>query len=257
MTQSMNPEELNSIAKMIAKAESVVAITGAGVSAESGVPTFRDAQEGLWAKYDPMELATPGAFARDPELVTRWYDERRCRLQSCEPNPGHLALVKLAERVRERGGRFTLITQNVDRLHQAAGSDDVIELHGSIWDWRCTSCGMVQEERGGPFSEFPPRCDSCGAARRPGVVWFGESLSEDAMDRADEAVSVCDLFLSIGTSAVVHPAAGFAYSARMNGARVVEINLEPTPLSGLVDVSVQAPSGEALPRILDLALAIS
>lgn len=229
-------------------ARSVVALTGAGASAESGVPTFRDALEGLWAKYDPEQLATPQAFARDPETVARWYDDRRVRVLQCEPNAGHRALAEIERDIESRGGRFTLITQNVDRLHHAAGSRNVVEIHGSLVLWRCTSCGAEREETGEAFDEYPPRCE-CGEVRRPGVVWFGEMLPEHALAAAEEALSDCDLFLSIGTSAVVQPAAGFAHGARAAGAVIAEINRDPTPLTDDADFSVLATTGEALPEL--------
>lgn len=190
------------VIEALRKAKSVVALTGAGVSAESGIPTFRDAMTGLWAKYDPMELATPQAFARDPEMVSRWYDERRQNCALVKPNPGHYAMARMEKRLIERGGEFTLLTQNVDRLHQAAGSGNVVELHGSIWEWRCRRCGVGLEERGGPFGQYPPRC-ACGGIRRPGVVWFGERLPVGAIRDSERALVGCDLFFSVGTSAVV------------------------------------------------------
>jgi NAD-dependent deacetylase len=171
----------------------VVVLTGAGVSAESGIPTFRDAMEGLWAKYDPSQLATPEAFARDPETVTRWYDWRREKCAAAKPNPAHLALARLQQAVEKQHRRFTLITQNVDRLHQAAGSRDVIELHGTLWVWRCIRCGAEREEREAPFKEFPPKC-TCGGNRRPAIVWFGEALPEDVLKKSYTALESCDLF---------------------------------------------------------------
>lgn len=230
-------------------ARSVVVLTGAGVSAESGVPTFRDRMEGLWSRYDPMQLATPEAFARDPELVSRWYDERRARCGACRPNAGHEAIARMEKLLRVRGDRFTLLTQNVDRLHQAAGSEGAIELHGSLWLWRCVACGEEREERETPFAEHPPRC-ACGGMRRPGVVWFGESLPEAAMQAAARAFETCDLFLSIGTSAVVYPAAGFVHAAKSRGARTIEINPEPTPITGAVDWSISGKSGEVVPELV-------
>lgn len=231
-------------------ARSVVVLTGAGVSAESGIPTFRDAMHGLWARYDPMQLATPEAFARDSQLVTRWYDERRARCGGCEPNPGHTALVRLEALLAERQARFTLLTQNVDRLHQRAGSQNVVELHGTLWVWRCVDCGREEEDRDVPFAEHPPLC-ACGGMRRPGVVWFGEMLPEQALAAAHAALSECDLFMSLGTSAVVEPAASFIHAARANGAATVEINLDPTPISGMVDYGLRGKTGEVLPLLVE------
>jgi len=233
----------------------VVVLTGAGVSAESGIPTFRDAMEGLWAKYDPMQLATPEAFDRDPEMVTRWYDWRREKCAAVKPNPAHLALARMEEYLTTQECSFTLLTQNVDRLHQAAGSSNVVELHGTLWVWRCTRCGTEREEREVPFREYPPRC-ACGAARRPGVVWFGEMLPEAALKAADDALATCDFFLSIGTSAVVEPAASFIHIARRHAAKTVEINRDATPVSRVVDWSLLGKAGEVLPELARRAFAI-
>lgn len=237
------------LVEAVLSARWLVVLTGAGVSAESGVPTFRDARTGVWAKHRPEDLATPQAFERDPALVSRWYDERRTRLAALKPNPGHMALVELQRWALRRDRGFTLLTQNVDRLHQAAGSVDVVELHGTLWVWRCVSCGVEREERGAALGAYPVRCE-CGGLRRPGVVWFGEMLPSQAMEAAERAIERCDLFLSIGTSAVVHPAAGFAQAAKASGARVAEINRDPTPISGLVDWCVQGKSGQTLPALM-------
>ncbi len=245
----MRPEIPPSLMEAVRAARALVVLTGAGVSKESGIPTFRDALVGLWAKFDPEELATPEAFERDPAMVARWYDERRVKVAECRPNPGHLALADLERRILGQGGRFTLLTQNVDRLHQAAGSRRVVELHGALRVWRCARCGEEREEIGGPFAEHPPRCE-CGGARRPGVVWFGEVLPRRALDEAEAAVRDCDLFLSIGTSALVHPAAGLLHEARGRGASTAEINPERTPASDLVDWRVEGRSGEVLPDLV-------
>jgi NAD-dependent deacetylase len=237
----------NDLIAAVRTARSVCALTGAGVSAESGIPTFRDAMEGLWAEFRAEDLATPEAFERDPATVARWYDWRRQKCAAAKPNPGHVALARLEARY----ARFSLITQNVDRLHQAAGSRNVVELHGTLWVWRCTVCGEEHEDRK-PFKEFPPRC-RCGGARRPAVVWFGEALPEDAIARAYRAAEACDLFLSIGTSAVVYPAADLAHAARRRGAKVAEINAQPTPLSASVNWSVLGKSGEVLPALVEQA----
>lgn len=235
-------------AAALGSARSIVVLTGAGVSAESGVPTFRDAMTGLWAKYDPHELATPEAFAREPALVTRWYDWRRQMVLGCAPNPGHLALAALQRRAEAEGRSFTLLTQNVDRLHQRAGSTGVVELHGTILEWRCTRTGERRTPGPEPMTEFPPKT-AAGGLLRPCVVWFGEALPAEAVEAADRAVSACDLFISIGTSAVVYPAAGFIHAARDRGAVTIEINRDPTPVTGLVDIALAGPSGEILPRL--------
>lgn len=231
-------------------ARSVVVVTGAGVSAESKIPTFRDAMEGLWKSFDPMKLATPEAFDADPEMVTRWYDFRRSKCLEAIPNPGHVALARMQDEVEARGGRFTLLTQNVDRLHHRAGSRGVVELHGSIMVWRCVETGRRYEDLPAPFEEFPPRSPE-GTMLRPDVVWFGEALPQAAMERAFEASGECDLFFSIGTSAVVYPAAGFVEVAQRAGARTVEVNRDATPISGGVDWSLRGASGEILPRIVE------
>lgn len=230
-------------------ARAVVVLTGAGVSAESGIPTFRDAMEGLWAKFDPSELATPEAFARDPVTVTRWYDARREKCATAKPNPAHLALAHMQQTIENEHRQFTLITQNVDRLHQAAGSRDVIELHGTLWVWRCTRCNAEREERDVPFKEYPPKC-RCGGHRRPAVVWFGEPLPEDAIEKSYRALENCDLFFSIGTSAVVEPAASFLHTARRHGAKIAEMNKDPTPASQFADWSILGRAGEVLPELV-------
>lgn len=200
-------------------AQWVVALTGAGVSAESGVPTFRDALTGLWSRYRPEELATPEAFARDPALVWGWYRMRRELVAKAEPNPAHHALARLERLVP----RFTLITQNVDCLHRRAGSRALVELHGDIARARCSREGILVEAWEEP-SDGPPRCTRCGAWLRPDVVWFGEHLPEDALRGARQAAAGCDVFLSIGTSNLVEPAASLPWLAADNGALVAVVN---------------------------------
>jgi len=242
-------------AQHLGSAKNIAVLTGAGISAESGIPTFRDALTGWWSKYSLTDLATPQAFARDPERVTRWYDERRCIIAQCRPNPGHVALATLQRAIVEQGKRFTLITQNVDRLHQAAGSTDVIELHGTLWVWRCVDCDKEAEERGPAFQSFPPHC-TCGGLRRPDIVWFGEDLPADAMDAAERAVASCDFFMSVGTSAEVYPAAGLIAQAVHAGADVLEINPTATSFSSQATWSVRGKSGEVLPLIVQAALGV-
>ena len=227
------------------KATRVVALTGSGISAESGVPTFRDAQSpGLWERYDPLELATPEAFARDPRLVWEWYNWRRSLVANAEPNPGHEALADLERRIPG----FTLATQNVDGLHQRAGSRRVIELHGNIMRSRCSKEGVIVREYEG--EQIPPRCPRCGGFLRPDVVWFGEMLPFGALEEASEAARGCNLFLSIGTSSLVYPAAALPYEALENGATLVEINPTETPLSAIADFTLRGPAGEVLPDLL-------
>jgi NAD-dependent deacetylase len=235
---------MHQVREWLKQARSVAVLTGAVVSAESGVPTFRG-NNGLWKQYRAEDLATPGAFARDPKLVWEWYDWRRGLIAQAQPNAGHQALVELEKRVPS----FTLITQNVDGLHELAGSSNVLEVHGSIWKVRCMSCGREQVDRRTPLPEIPPKCE-CGALLRPGVVWFGEALPTRVWQKAEAAARAADVFLLIGTSAVVYPAAGLAQIAKASGARVVEINIAETVLSDAIDEFLRGPSGELLPQLI-------
>jgi NAD-dependent deacetylase len=223
----------------------LAALTGAGVSQESGLRTFRDAQSGLWAQYKPEDLASPEAFARDPKLVWDWYAWRREAVKAVRPNAGHYALVEIEKRIPQ----FTLITQNVDGLHRFAGSKNVLELHGNIQRVRCSECHTFAETWGDD-SESVPKCEVCGGLLRPHVVWFGEALPRDQFEAAVEAARTCEVFFSIGTSGVVQPAASLAFAARNRGAVVVEINLEPTPLTPKADFFLQGKSGEILPALV-------
>ena len=230
---------------LLRSAQRVVALTGAGVSQESGLRTFRDAQTGLWSQYRPEDLATPEAFARNPVLVWEWYAARRLRAGEVQPNPAHYALAEMSHRIP----KFTLLTQNVDGLHQRAGCEEVVELHGNISRVRCSAgCGCVAawDENGG----LPPRCPNCGARLRPDVVWFGERLPAGALETALAAARSCQLFFSVGTSGLVQPAASLAATAQQQGAAVVEINLEPTPLSARADFSLRGRAGEILPGLV-------
>jgi NAD-dependent deacetylase len=235
---------MHSVRKWLLEARSVAVLTGAGVSAESGVPTFRDAN-GLWNQYRVQDLATPSAFARDPKLVWDWYNWRRSVLSEVKPNPGHYALAELEKRIPA----FTLITQNVDGLHELAGSQNVLRLHGSVWSVRCLACGQETIDKRIPMPDIPPHCD-CGGLLRPAVVWFGEPLPSQIWKAAEAAARSSDLFLVIGTSAVVYPAAGLAQLAKSSGARVVEINVAETPLTSEIDQFLQGPSGELLPQLI-------
>lgn len=228
----------------LVEATNVAVLTGAGISAESGVPTFRGAG-GLWREYKPEDLATPEAFARDPKLVWEWYDWRRGIVAKAMPNAAHKALVDLE---RRKPG-FTLITQNVDGLHDLAGSGKMLKLHGDIWRMRCLECGANFPNRRVPLPKIPPHC-ACGGMARPGVVWFGEPLPEGMMKEAEHAVTSAQVFLVIGTSAVVYPAAGLIPYAKQSGARVIEINTEPTPATAIVDCALQGPASEILPALL-------
>ncbi len=224
-----------------------MALTGAGVSQESGLRTFRDPQTGLWAQHKPEDLASPEAFHRDPKLVWDWYAWRREALKGVRPNRGHYALVEMEERVPS----FTLITQNVDGLHRMAGSRHLLELHGNIQRVRCSECGRFAEKW--PETDDVPHCDVCGGLLRPDVVWFGEALPRRELEAAVEAARGCELFLSIGTSGVVQPAASLAYAARNRGAALVEVNPEPTNLTPKIDYFLQGKSGELLPALVEAA----
>jgi len=230
------------------KARKLTVLTGSGISAESGVPTFRDAQTGFWAKFRPEHLATPEAFQRNPKLVWEWYAWRRELVSQAHPNAGHLALVELARRVPQ----LSLITQNVDGLHQRAGSPDVIELHGNISRTKCFDENLPVA-RWTETDETPPRCPRCGGRLRPDVVWFGETLPPAALERAFAASQSCDLFFSIGTSTLVHPAASLPFEALQSGATVVEINPDPTPLTARAHHTLRGPAGEVLPALLRAA----
>ena len=219
-------------------------LTGAGISAESGIPTFRSAG-GLWKQFRPEELATPQAFARDPLLVWEWYQWRRELISRAEPNAGHLALAAL-ERRKEI---FTLITQNVDGLHDRAGSKQILKIHGDIWTLRCTACPKEWRDLKPVFPALPPKCE-CGAMARPGVVWFGESLPARVWEEAERAAASAEVFLVAGTSAVVYPAAGLVPLAKSAGAKVIELNTEETPASAIADAALRGRSAEILPMLL-------
>ncbi len=242
-----------SLVSALRSARHVVVFTGAGVSAESGIPTFRDALTGLWERFDPGELATPEAFRRDPALVWGWYEWRRMRVLQAQPNPAHLAIAELARHVPQ----LTLITQNVDDLHERAGSQDVIHLHGSLHRPRCFACARepaeplpaADEPEGGRRLE-PPQCSHCGGRLRPGVVWFGESLPVAALHAAFKAAGECDLLLSVGTSGVVYPAAEVPHRARDAGATVVHINPQGEATGSIREHLLALPASKALPVLL-------
>jgi NAD-dependent deacetylase len=238
-------QQIRSLRDALLKAERVTALTGAGISAESGVPTFRGA-DGLWRNHNVMELATPHAFSRDPELVWEFYNWRRNLITNLTFNPGHTALVDLEARVPH----FTLITQNVDGLHLKAGSKNLIEIHGNLWKVRCTRCHTISLNMASDMGPSP-KCQKCGGLFRPHVVWFGESLDSALLTRAIEAARSCEVMLVIGTSAIVQPAASLALEAKEAGAVVAEINLEETPNSGMMDIVLLGKSGEILPKLLE------
>ncbi|HLU77845.1 MAG TPA: NAD-dependent deacylase [Burkholderiales bacterium] len=238
---------LPQIAEVLRNARAIAVLTGAGLSAESGIPTFRDAQTGLWAQYRAEDLATPEAFERNPQLVWDWYEMRREGVRAAQPNPGHFALAAM----QVQAPACTLITQNVDGLLQRAGGRMVLELHGNILRNTCFDDGCVVEAV--LEGQRPPRCPQCGGMVRPDVVWFGEELPADVLTHAIRAAKECDVFLSIGTSALVHPAAQLPMSALDNGATLIEVNRDPTPLSPSAHYSVRALAGEFLPRLVKAA----
>jgi NAD-dependent deacetylase len=236
----------NDIKARVARAERVAVLTGAGISAPSGIPTFRDALTGLWAKFKPEELSNPQTYQRDPELVWEWFRWRYELCSEAKPNPAHDALVRLEQRVPE----FALFTQNVDDLHCQAGSKRLVELHGNIARARCETC--EHKERLPPAADFkpPPICERCGSRMRPDIVWFGEFLNPDDLDFAARAFSNCDLALVIGTSGVVEPAASLPRLASSHGAFVIEINPTETPISGRVDAALLMGAVEGLEAIM-------
>jgi NAD-dependent deacetylase len=236
------------LVETLRNAQSIAVLTGSGISAESGVPTFRDAQTGLWARYDPMDLATPEAFARDPRLVWEWYAWRRGLVEGAAPNSGHEALAQLERHVPE----FVLITQNVDGLHRRAGSQRIIELHGNIMRSKCSLEAVILEP-GEDDRDVPPSCPRCGASLRPDVVWFGEMLPQEALEEAFESAQNCDLFFSIGTSSLVQPAASLPFEALRSAVAVVEINLDETPLSRHAEYALRGRVGEVLPALVRAA----
>jgi NAD-dependent deacetylase len=244
----MSEHQVEEVVEFLAGAGRVAVLTGAGISAESGVPTFRG-KDGLWKQYKAETLATPEAFERDPKLVWEWYDWRRGLIAPVEPNAGHRVIAGWESLF----GEMAVITQNVDGLHAKAGSQNVVELHGNIWKLRCTREGTVEEVRDNPLPHIPPVCPNCGSLFRPHIVWFGESLDPVVLDRAYDLSESCQVMFVIGTSAVVHPAASLPYAAARAGAKIVEINLEPTPLTPHANFFFPGKAGEILP-VLDRQL---
>ena len=243
-------EAIERAAAALRDAKRVAVLTGAGVSAECGVPTFR-ASDGLWEGHAIEDVATPGGFQLDPALVWQFYNERRANVGKVKPNPGHFALAKLEERL---GDGFTLVTQNVDGLHQAAGSIRVLEIHGSLYRTRCTGCRLIEHRGLEPLGKLP-ECPKCGALLRPDIVWFHETLPERIWEEAQIAAAECDVLLVVGTSAVVHPAASLIPIARSGalsaGAVVIEANLARTEASDFADIGLYGPSGQVLPKVLE------
>jgi len=264
---SMTAEEKFEV--LLDDADHIVILTGAGISAESGVPTFRG-EGGLWRTFKATDLATPQAFAQNPSLIWEFYQYRRDLVSKCLPNKAHYSLCLLETKLNKLSKKYTLITQNVDRLHHAAGSKNILELHGSIWLIQCTQCKVIIEDRTSPLTpalagkgspdpntkseiipeDQLPRCKSCGGLLRPGVVWFGEQLDKNIMQQVEDVLEDCDLFIVVGTSAVVQPAASFALLMAQNGIPVVEVNLEPTPITSVCTLTFHEMAGIALPRLL-------
>ncbi len=229
----------------LSAARSVTVLTGAGISADSGVPTFRGA-DGLWRHYRAEDLATPEAFARDPRLVWEWYNWRRELIATKRPNAAHEAVASMEQRF----DHFWLITQNVDGLHRDAGSRQLSEIHGNIWKVRCTACHRIVENRDVPLAILP-LCRSCGGLLRPHIVWFGESLDEEDLERSAAALQSSDVCLIVGTSGLVYPAAGFGAMAKQAGAFIVEINLDSTLHSSLADATLQGRARDLVPLLLE------
>jgi len=249
--------EVERAAELLESKQHICLLTGAGISAESGIPTFRDKQTGLWENYRAEDLATPDAFARDPKLVWSWYQWRRQLVASKKPNPAHTALAQWQDHIQSTNQQLTLITQNVDDLHEQAGSA-VTHLHGNLWRNRCSQChtpytiqlkGAYDSENSINFDEALVTCQHCDGYIRPDIVWFGESLPMRAWQTAEEAAANCDVFISIGTSSLVYPAAGLAQLAKHNGAKIIEINPYPTP-NTLVDITLAAKAGAILPELV-------
>ena len=249
--------EVQRAAELLKTKQRICILSGAGISAESGIPTFRDKQTGLWENYSAEDLATPDAFARDPKLVWSWYQWRRQLVASKKPNPAHIALAQWQYHSQSTNQHLTLITQNVDDLHEQAGSD-VSHLHGNLWRNKCSQCetpyqGLLNKaydsEDSINFDEALITCQHCDGYIRPDIVWFGESLPVQEWQTAEEAATNCEVFISIGTSSLVYPAAGLAQLAKHNGAKIIEINPYPTP-NTLVDITLAAKAGVILPELV-------
>lgn len=245
----MTQNSIEAAARALARARKVVVFTGAGVSRESGIATFRDPEEGIWAKYDPIEMATLEGYLRDPAFVWAWYEHRFGKVAAAEPNPGHLAIAALEELLPN----VTVVTQNIDGLHQRAGSSDVIELHGSMHRFAC-----LRRKHGGftlddlsDQDERPPHCPECGELIRPDVVWFGEALPEDELHRAQRLSATCDAMLVVGTSGVVYPAAALPLQAAHAGAVVIDVNPEPGALTSQATIYLKGRGGDLLPRLVE------
>lgn len=252
----MKPELDAKLLRDLRKAYRVVVFTGAGVSAESGIATFRDALTGLWTHFRVEDLATLEGFQRDPELVWAWYEARRAQVLRAQPNPAHQAIAKMAKLLP----RVTVVTQNVDDLHERAGSTGVLHLHGSLHTPRCALCGAphpmplcLPADTRGENRLAPPRCSMCGGLVRPGVVWFGEMLPQEELSAAQKAAMACDFLLCVGTSGVVWPAAGLPALARDTGATVVQVNADASDLDAICQFNLRGPAGKLLPQLVQAA----
>ncbi|GAA1801733.1 SIR2 family NAD-dependent protein deacylase [Nesterenkonia flava] len=247
------------VVSLLRVARRVAVLTGAGISAESGVPTFREVQKGLWERFSAQDLATVDAFESDPALVWTWYRWRQSLIQQVEPNPGHAALARWQKHLTESGGTLTIATQNVDDLHERAGAEVLAHLHGSIFSHRCLGCGSAVELpapqydgfESPPSPEDPPSCSACGGLIRPGVVWFGEMLPMDAFEATAEAIRHADVVLVAGTSGIVQPAASLPLLALERGTPLIEVNPEETEISEVMDYCLRGPSGQLLPPMVD------
>ncbi|WP_201527444.1 NAD-dependent deacylase [Psychrobacter frigidicola] len=266
MLAELTPEiviQMQCAATLLQAAPRICVLTGAGVSAESGIPTFRDKQTGLWEQYRAEDLASPAAFARDPKLVWSWYQWRRQLVHDKTPNPAHQALAEWQQNTDLSGQQLTLITQNVDDLHEQAGST-VTHLHGYLWRNRCSQCDASYNYESSnhesthlnsskdaiEFDDELIACPHCGGYIRPDIVWFGESLPVSAWQTAEQAAADCDVLISVGTSSLVYPAAGLAQLAKQNGATIIEINSNPT-LNTVVDITLAAKAGVVMPLLLE------
>jgi len=245
--RSIMDDKIKRVREILREAKKIAVLTGAGISAESGVPTFRG-EDGIWKKFTASELATPEAFRTNPRRVWEWYGWRRGEMLEAKPNPGHYALAEIEKQATE----FALITQNIDNMHILAGSRNVLEIHGNIFRNRCTVCGQKEHDERSDFSEPNelPICGKCGSPARVDVVWFGEQLPERELSASLAAAESCDVFISAGTSALVYPAAHFPELAKRTGATLIEVNLEPTHLTQIADFSFLGKTGEILPELV-------
>jgi NAD-dependent deacetylase len=240
----MNEGDISRAAERLANTKYLLVITGAGISNESGIPTFRG-NDGLWNNYRAEELATPWAFERDPETVWKWYDWRRGIIGNAQPNPGHLAIKELEDRF----DNFLLITQNVDGLHGRTGVKKMVEIHGNLWRARCMREHTTSMLMDVPLASIPPKCQ-CGALLRPDVVWFGESIPTQALEESFRVLEMCDTLIVVGTSGAVYPVASFPETVKSNGGFVIEVNMEETPISRIADIALYGKSGEILPGLV-------